>query len=69
MMATAPEDVIERFEVLLADDRSAEVIRAGLGYLQRLFGASSIIAIGARVHRCPRTYYPRPQWDDDVSIL
>lgn len=41
--ATAPEDVIERFEVLLADDRSAEVTRTGLGYLRRLFGAGATV--------------------------
>ncbi len=29
----------------------------------------SIIAIGARVHRCRMAYYPRPQWDDNVGIL
>jgi len=43
MMATAPEDVVERCGVLLADDRSAEVTRTGLGYLQRLFGAGATV--------------------------
>lgn len=43
MMATAPEDVVERCGALLADNRSANVTRTGLDYLQRLFGAGATV--------------------------
>jgi hypothetical protein len=40
MMATEPDDVARRFEVLLANERSASVAAAGLGRLRRYFGGA-----------------------------
>lgn len=39
MTEAGPAEVAERFAVLLADQRTREVTRTGLGYLEELFGA------------------------------
>lgn len=38
-----PDEVAERFQRLLADERTADVTKAGLGYLQELFEAAGTL--------------------------
>lgn len=43
MTQAGPAEVAERFEILLADERTSEVARNGLGYLDELFGAPATV--------------------------
>lgn len=43
MIDEGPPEVAQRFRTLLVDDRTSEVVKTGLGYLDELFGARATV--------------------------